>query len=86
MLHCPWCHATSDGAESYEQGVEPEEGDVSICWSCRQISIYTHSLGLRIPNGEEYERAIKNPGVRRALYLTHEMPDIESAIVEWRSS
>ena len=85
MSHCPWCHTAHNYHQSGLHSQPPVTGDVSICWTCRQIGIYTDD-GIRMPNREEYEEVMSDPEVRKVIFLTVDSPTPASAIQRWRES
>lgn len=55
VMLCPHCGAENDAftpvtdPDSY-----PEEGDVSLCFSCAELAIFTgHGLEVRLPSDAE---------------------------------
>lgn len=49
---CAKCGKRLDGHFQTKPGTVPEEGDVSICWYCQNVMIYTRT-GLRPMTDEE---------------------------------
>lgn len=49
---CPWCGRAMAGCLGVEEG--PKPGDISVCWSCAQVAVFT-THGLRRPEGDEIE-------------------------------
>lgn len=63
---CLKCGSGNDAHQGFETKDEPEPGDLSICWYCGHMAIFT-KRGLREPNEEEAERIAHSPKVRAAL-------------------
>lgn len=42
---CPYCGKLNDKATA-EQDANPEVGDVSVCFYCGEIGVYTNILGV----------------------------------------
>jgi hypothetical protein len=85
VSHCPWCHAVGID-QGYDDNDPPVEGDLSICWSCRQIGTFTSDGSVRMPTKQEYETFMADPEVRKVIGLAHTSPTPESFINRWRSS
>lgn len=84
-LHCPYCrrvHELSNGAP----GTRPKPGDVSLCWGCGEVGIFTDD-GIRRPTPEERAEILTDPQVKtaRAAILVAVSPQ-EAAAVIWGSS
>ena len=70
-LACPHCGRTNEAHAGVDDDQRPEPGDVSICWACRQPSLYTET-GLRLPTAEEDAEIRSDPNVRQALAAMRE--------------
>lgn len=71
---CPNCQAVNDqftGVNTATPKVAPQKDDVSICWSCGSVNIYTgEGVEVRCPTPEEIEDLLHNPtvmGVRGSI-------------------
>jgi hypothetical protein len=71
ILTCPFClveNQEHDGTcEAHDQ---PESGDISICWSCRSISVFEFGpagVALRVPTPEEVQRFKVSPMIAEVL-------------------
>lgn len=75
--HCPWCGRRHDFHSSTDNPLKrPKPGNLSICWGCHQLAVYTEDLGLRRPTPDEATEAAQNPAVQQALAAlqTHHTP------------
>lgn len=67
---CPHCgrvnthHATANP-------VEPSPGDLSLCWKCGGISVFTED-GIRKPTDEEAAEFDQDPDVKKYRYAIAE--------------
>lgn len=68
---CPYCDTTNDAATGLNGADVPEPGALSICWTCKAISIFTET-GIRKPTADEAESIFRDPGVRSALAAVSE--------------
>lgn len=59
VIRCAYCNAPNDAHERYA-GEVPSPGDWSICWSCREVSVYT-PIGVRKMTPEEEAERDKDP-------------------------
>lgn len=66
---CPWCRSNRNSHIGWNED-EPVDGDLTVCWTCRQIGVYDDTGETRRPDRTEYTRAIADPEVRLALYLS----------------
>lgn len=62
---CPHCGRLND-AHSSPDADRPGDGDVSVCWSCYGIGIFTAD-GIRLPTLEEKAELDADPEVRAVL-------------------
>lgn len=46
-VSCPTCGKNLDAATHPTEDVSPSPGDVTICYGCQDILIFTDELGLR---------------------------------------
>jgi len=68
---CPHCGAEVDCHEVVTGKADPGPSDVSICFYCRNLSMYvTGPLGLylRKPTTAEYDDIVNDPNVTTALH------------------
>lgn len=89
-MQCPYClrendtHAPTDNLED-----QPSPGDVSICWKCHQIGIFTEDGTIRRASPEEDAKIRTEDNVRDALmviqksYLPTEAAALLRASSEW---
>lgn len=57
---CPWCGRANDCHDEIT-------GDVSICWKCRRLAVFTGPGMLRRPTEAETAELMAHPDVRRAV-------------------
>lgn len=50
---CPYCRKVMDGATGITSEAEPDEGDVSICFYCAKVSVFTAEGRLVEPTEEQ---------------------------------
>lgn len=67
---CPHCDRVND-RYSGAPGTKASEGDISICWGCKKISIFDGKGGQRIPTAEELAEALDDRDVLRAIKHAH---------------
>jgi hypothetical protein len=69
-LRCPWCTAVHDCASNVNGTGGPEDGNINICFNCESISIYEREApgGLRLPTKEEFDDAMEDKDVQKALW------------------
>lgn len=77
---CPRCGRANDVHASVEElGKMPNTGDVSLCWGCKQPSIFTVIDGytyLRRPNADEQAELDADPQVQAALAVFREQEHV----------
>lgn len=69
MADCLNCGVNNDDASSAEfDDAVPVEGNVSICFSCTAIAVFTgHGLEIRAATPEEFAEIMQDAGVRAML-------------------
>jgi hypothetical protein len=60
---CISCGKLNDQATDPLEEVQPKPGDVSICFYCGHIAVFTLDLTLREPNLEEARDIAGNPEI-----------------------
>ena len=70
-IACPYCGRENDSHTSADPRDRPAPGDVSICWGCRQIGLFTDT-GVRKPTAAEPAELEQAPEVRQALAAMRE--------------
>lgn len=66
---CPHCTVVND-RHSLPGMATPKAGDVSICWQCKQLALFTDEQGtLRTPTQEELAVLMADPDVIKAVQL-----------------
>ena len=83
LASCPSCGKKLNAATHPTEDVTPSPGDVTICFGCQDLLIFTEDLGLRRPTEAEieafpldeisrYQRALRElksgPASRRTLH------------------
>jgi hypothetical protein len=67
---CPRCGSKNNG---YTQATgderAPEPGDVSLCWECGGMNIFTDDGKVRLPTEEERNHLLAQPDVLEAMEL-----------------
>jgi hypothetical protein len=54
---CPTCGYEVDRATCFtEQASSPSSGDISVCFECGSIAVYTDALSLRSPTEAEVQK------------------------------
>lgn len=61
---CPNCGRVND-CHSDTEGNLPNPGDVSICWKCSYVAVFTED-GVRSPTPEEEAEFAVDPWIQRA--------------------
>lgn len=65
---CPYCGVINREAEAIHGMTDPpEEGQIMICESCAQFSIYIGHGATRKPDAYERETLLEDPDLRVAL-------------------
>ena len=64
-LACPYCGRVNE-VHDHPEGAKPKPGDVSICWGCRKVGIFTED-GIRQLSGAERDAIRRDPDVQAAL-------------------
>jgi hypothetical protein len=86
MLKCPHCGRNHEYHDGSTPDAKPKPGDVSVCWSCRRLGIYTN-FGIRVPTPEEEAEILSDPEVRSVLGLMVESyTPTEASELRWRES
>ena len=52
---CPWCWRLNNLASGLDPLTGPKSGDVTVCWSCRRVSVMGEDGRLRVPTLAEHE-------------------------------
>lgn len=79
-IDCPYCgrendsHAPTDDPEDI-----PEDGDVSICWGCLNLSIFTEGGSIRPTSPEEDADLRSKPDIQDALMVLSKSPTPSAA-------
>jgi hypothetical protein len=63
---CPRCGYKLDATTSTSGDQKPEPGDLSLCFECGQISVFTENDGMRVPTKDEELELSVDPRVIRA--------------------
>lgn len=67
---CPACGYKQTHASEIEDRGAPEKGDVSICFSCAQLTIFDADLRLRRATAEDIAELMKDPEHWAQIELT----------------
>jgi glutaredoxin len=51
---CPYCANTLDAA-SHEEGIEPQVGDISMCFYCGELSLFGENEFIAVPDEKKAE-------------------------------
>lgn len=72
---CPWCDEPNDAAVHLGDKIHrPGPGDIGLCFSCAQPSIYQEHGKPRRPTEAEWKILNDDPGItakRRAIFMTN---------------
>jgi hypothetical protein len=63
---CPFCKKSTDCDSQVNGDGVPEVGDVSVCFYCGQVALFTEG-GLRKPSDEERSEILADPDVTAAV-------------------
>lgn len=65
---CPYCGQRNDDA-AHASGVRPQDGDATMCWTCRCLGIFEASVpgGVRKPTPQEMAKLMADPDVQKVL-------------------
>lgn len=73
---CPHCGRENNmHAETFDTKTGPEDGDVSICWKCHEVSFFASDRpgGLRKPETpQEIWNATMEPQIQQAIHAMRE--------------
>ena len=73
---CPSCGQDNDGhTRATGPAAEPSPGDVSLCFYCGTVGIFTEGGAIRLPDAAEAAELDRDPeltALRAALILWHE--------------
>ena len=64
-MQCPTCHRDNE-LHAGPGGAPPEPGNVSFCWGCGGIGIFT-VIGVRKATPEELRKIMAYPEIKAAL-------------------
>ena len=64
--YCPHCGRCNDRHDRTDDGPGPQPENLSLCWGCGEISIFT-VFGLRKPSDQERAEIMADPHVKRVL-------------------
>lgn len=74
---CPTCGHPNDAAANVDGSPDrPDDGDVSICWTCGALAIFCRGpfgLSTRAPTPAERDELITRPDVRKGLAIRARM-------------
>jgi hypothetical protein len=72
LTTCPTCGRENDRA-SHPDNIVPKAGDISICWLCRGLGVFTgDGMALRKPTEEERMAILQDPEFRATLHAMTE--------------
>lgn len=66
---CPVCRSRLDAATNLTGKTAPTDGDVSICFDCSSIVVFTADLKLRLPTDDELLVYVKDERITRIVTL-----------------
>jgi hypothetical protein len=64
---CPHCGINNTGHASVKGNDAPSPGDVSLCWSCHGLGLFTDDLDVRLPTPAEDAEIRAVPVIAAAL-------------------
>jgi hypothetical protein len=67
---CPHCGHTNDEHSATTGKPYPTDGDVSLCWQCHGLAMYTigpYGIALRMPTPEEMTAINADPRVKTVI-------------------
>lgn len=76
---CPTCGRTNESHAGPTPDSVPDAGDLSLCWKCRSLAIYTDN-GLRLPTAEELAEYSQLPELKGLLGVMAETMTPSQAI------
>jgi len=68
---CPYCGRENDQHRTDEPDQQPTPGDVSLCWKCGSLAIFTED-GVRKPTPEEDAEFSQDPDIKKFRYAVAE--------------
>lgn len=83
---CPHCGRVNDLHDGPTRDATPGSGDVSICWRCRGLAIYTDG-GVRAPTPVEAAELTADPRIRAAQGVLDEVyTPAQASALRWGTS
>ena len=80
---CPSCHRDNpEHANPSDLGAKPEPGDISLCFACAAIGIFTED-GVRKPTDEELAELLTHDNIIQAQKACLESAYVDEAIDGW---
>ena len=66
---CPYCSAHADRQSNFfeDRSPGPSEGDISLCFKCGSLAIFSYDMSLREPTPDEYVEFTKDDRVLKLL-------------------
>lgn len=62
IAKCPWCERDLMGYTEMTKNFKGmADGDISVCWGCKNMSIIEITLTMRKPTNEEMEQIRQHP-------------------------
>lgn len=65
---CPHCGRENDQHSGINTDEQPDEGSVSLCWGCREPSLFTGDGSLRKPTEQERTELLAEPEIKTIRY------------------
>lgn len=69
---CPWCGRENEVHTAGNTEGSPDEGDISLCWKCREPSVFLADGSLRKPTDEERAKILADPDVAGMMHAMRE--------------
>lgn len=68
---CPHCDRLNTQHSALEPDAKPDPGDVSLCWKCGGLAIFTEN-GVRKPTDDEEAEFSTDPDIKQFRYAIYE--------------
>jgi hypothetical protein len=72
-IKCPHCGSMVDTSACFFEEKAPKPGNVTICFYCHDIAVYTRKMNLRLPTERELYEIAGDECLRIALTVLSKM-------------
>jgi hypothetical protein len=76
-IRCPHCGGLVDTSCCFFKDKAPAPGDMTICFLCRELAVYTRKMNLRLPTERELYAIAGDERLRLALRALSKTPPLK---------